>query len=169
MGAWDVFVAVGTVLSFVAAIIEIVRGRKAQSLALLSLVGALGIATVLLLVDNAETEAQNRALTDVQARAGSLIDSWETTGGGFDIRWNSVGENRGVVVAAADFLLDFRDCRPEAYDRLDRVFTDAQAEAEGLPDYDTSLPQDASTIWAHAAETAYEQVHAISRVSPNCR
>jgi hypothetical protein len=166
MWTWEMLLSLAAVLGLVAAVVEIVRGRRNISIALLALVVILTIVAGSLIVENARVSARNAALTDVQQRAQHLVQV--LSGGSLDTSFNSIGENRGIVVAVADFLLDFRTCRPEAYDRLSRVFDEAMREAEGLPDYDASLPRDASDVWESAAETAFEQVRAIAEVSPRC-
>ena len=169
MWTWEFFLSLAAILGFVAAIVEIVRGRRNISIALLALVVVLGLVAARLVVENARVSARNDALTDVQQRARELVLVLSNQGQGvLKSNFNTVGQNRGVVVAVSDFLLDFKECRPEAYERLSAVFEEAQRESAGLPDYDSSLPRDASNIWASAAETAFEQVSAIAEVSPKC-
>jgi hypothetical protein len=157
-----------TIVSFVADAYAIIRGHTRRGVVLLTVFALLTVGMSLELRRSARLQAENAALTDVQQRARELIDLWSPYSGDFNGGSRSRGENEGIVAAAADLLEDHVECRPQAYQIARRRLDDARTRATELASA-TFASYNSFDVWSDAAEAAYEQIRAISRVSPTCR
>lgn len=161
--------ALATLASFAADVFAIIQGKRKQGVILLVVFAALVAVLAVQARHTAQVEAENRALTDAQARAQRLLQSWTTSDGRFDRDFVSQGEAEGIAVAAADLMEDVRTCRPQAFQSaLERV-ADARrraASVTGTGDLDVAFKR--SDIWQEAAAAAVEQVRGVATVPPDC-
>ncbi|MFJ5541977.1 hypothetical protein [Micromonospora chalcea] len=161
--------ALATLASFAADVFAIIQGKRKQGVILLVVFAALVAVLALEARHTAQVEAENRALTDTQARAQRLLESWSRSSSGFDPDMVSQGEAEGIAVAAADLMEDVRTCRPQAFQAaLDRVADarDRAAAVTGTSELDITFKR--PDIWQEAAAAAVEQVRGVAQVPPNC-
>lgn len=152
-------------------VVAIVKGKKWLGVAILALVTLLTVILILEVAHSARLEAENKALTDAQARAQRLVDSWNNTGefnDDFLPRNNLDGTNEGIAAAAADLMEDVRDCRPGAAEEARARLMSARESASQIVPDDFDAEQRISDIWDQAAGAAYEQVAGVAEVAPNC-
>jgi hypothetical protein len=160
--------ALATLASFAADVYSIINGQKKQGVILLVVFAVLVGVLAWEAQHIAAVEAENRALTDAQARAQRLVDSWENSNGSFDPRNLSTGEAEGIAVAAADLMEDIRACRPQAFQAAVGRVNDARTRANAAVGSDIDLIYERGYIWQQAAEAAVEQVRGVAEVPPNC-
>lgn len=167
MTPWAWFGVLALLVSFVADVRAILGGRRRQGVALLVVFAVFALLVALQLRHTATVEAENRALTDVQARAQRLVDLWTPYSGEFSAESNSRGDNEGIVVAVADLLEDSRGCRPEAHATARRRLEEARERAAHTLST-SSFSDDSWDVWRDAADAAFQQLLAVSEVSPIC-
>jgi hypothetical protein len=165
MIVWQAVLVIMALVSFFVDVAAIIKGKRRESLAALVTFVIVGIVLAFTLVQSVRVSAENRALTDVQARAQELVDEWHNIfGPEFDPQFNSRGVNEGIVAAAVGLLEEVKDCRPIEAEIARQRLIAARAEADRLG-RDTYRSFD---VWNDAADAAFTEVEAITRVSPRC-
>ena len=164
MSLWQGVLAFAALVGLVVDGMAIVRGNRQRALGILAVLAVLVAGLILETAHVARVEAENSALTDAQARAQRLIDTWSDSDEGFSSEFNSRGTNEGIASAAADLMEDVSSCRPNAAEEArDRLKAAREQTAKLDPD-DSNIDY----IWRDAADAAYQQVLGVSEVAPDC-
>ncbi len=133
-----VVLTLATLASFVADVVAIVKGKRLQGVALLLLAALLALALGVEARRSAAVQAENRLLTDTQARAQRLVDIWEGSDGDFQAFYNLTGDNEGIASAAADLMEDVKLCRPGALAEARERLNTARGEAARAVDTEST-------------------------------
>ncbi|MCA1603001.1 MAG: hypothetical protein LC776_15660 [Acidobacteria bacterium] len=163
---WQTLLVIMALVSFFVDVAAIIKGKRRESLTALVTLVLVGIALAFTLVQNAHVSAENRALTDVQARAQNLVSQWRNINSGteFDPAHNSRGANEGITATAMGLLEEVKDCRPLEAEAARQRLANARSKTDrlGRGSFDTF------DVWNDAADAAYTEIAAIAEVSPRC-
>lgn len=171
MDVLSVALAVATLGGFVISVVG--AWNKAKGLVACALIGTLVMSLLFgfALWSNSKLKAENRLLTDPQARAVKLIDAWRFEADR-KFEFFSKGQAEGVVSAAADLMEDLHECRPHAFaEAQQRMQTARERSQQVYADVSMGSITKGSEeidIWQEAAAAAYEQVKGVSITPPDC-